>query len=139
MKVYPSHGPLHLVEANIIEALETGARDRPHPMVRDKEVLLPSHEDVFPLGEIPVGEIRSLGLLGQRVPGGEPRPMNHVGLFGGPPCFIPGLEGMFVPNDFSLKECGQGRVILRETCTERARLECRSIEPGRHHRPWMRR
>ena len=41
------HHTLDLVEADVVEALEAGAVDRPHAMVGDKEVLLPAHKYVL--------------------------------------------------------------------------------------------
>jgi hypothetical protein len=75
-------------------------------MIRDKEGFLPSHEKMLPLCEIPVGKVRSFGLFSQRTPGGESRPVVEIGLVRGAPFFIPGLEGVFRANDFSLEESG---------------------------------
>lgn len=83
--VNTTHGPLHLIEADIVEPLEAGADDGTHAMVRDQKVLLPAHEEMFALRKVAICEIGFFGLLGQRSPGLEARPMLHVGLFVGAP------------------------------------------------------
>lgn len=123
MKVYPADGPFHLVEADIVEPFEAGAGNSPHAMIRDKEVLLPPHEDVFPLGEVAVGEVGSFGLLSQRAPGRESGPVVHIGLLRRAPCLVPGLEGVLRSDDFAFEECRQGRMILREAYSPTKRLE----------------
>ena len=64
MKIDTANRPLHLVETNVVKSLKAGARNRPHPMIRDEKILLPTHEHVLTLRKIAVSEIGSLGLLG---------------------------------------------------------------------------
>ena len=114
MEVYPADGSLHLVEADIVEPFKARTGNGPYAMIRDEEVFLSSHEDVFPLGEVAVGEIGSFGLLGQRAPGRESGPMVHIGLLRCSPCLVSSLEGVLRSDDFAFEERRQSRMILRE-------------------------
>ena len=85
MEVYPADLTLPLIKTYIVEPLETRSRDRPDPMVRHEEVLLPSHEDVIALRVILEREVGRLGRFGQWPPGGEARPVLEVDFLGGSP------------------------------------------------------
>lgn len=85
VKVDPGDGSFDLVKTDIVEALETGTGYCAHAMVGDEKVLLPAHEDVIALGEIPIGEIRFFGLSGQRTPCRESGPVVHICLLGRTP------------------------------------------------------
>lgn len=61
VEVNPTDRPLHLVEANIVESLETRACNGPHSMVRHKEVLFPPHKDVFALRDVFHNDMRGPG------------------------------------------------------------------------------
>lgn len=52
MKVYPVDHPLHLIEAYVVETLKAHTGYCPHSVVRDQEMLLPPHEDVFSLAHV---------------------------------------------------------------------------------------
>lgn len=114
MEVNTAHGSLYLIEADVVEPFEAGAGDGPHPMVGDKEVLLPSHEDMLALGEVAVCKVGSLRLLCQRSPGRKPRPVVQICLLCRTPGLIASLERVFGPDDLSFEKGGQGRMILRE-------------------------
>lgn len=114
MKVDSRDGSFHLVEANIIEALEACARDGSHPVIGHEEVLLPPHKDMFTLGKIPVREIGPFGLFGEGAPGGKPRPVMHIGFLGGAPFFVPSLERVFGSDDLALKKGGQSWMVFCE-------------------------
>lgn len=58
MEVNSTDCPLHLVEANIVESLEAGARNGPHPVVWHEEMLFPPHENVLALGYILHDDLR---------------------------------------------------------------------------------
>lgn len=100
-----------LVEADVVEALEAGARDLAHAVVGHEEGFLPAHEDVLALGGILEVEVGLLGLFGEGPPGGEAGPVLHVGLVGGAPGGVARLEGIFGADDFAFEEGGQGRVV----------------------------
>lgn len=85
MKVNAGNGSLDLVKTDIVEPLEAGAGYCAHAMIGDEKVLLPAHEDVIALGEIPIGEIRFFGLSSQRAPCREPGPVVHVCFLGRTP------------------------------------------------------
>jgi hypothetical protein len=57
MKIYAADFPGDLTKADVIKTFEAGSRDCPNPVIRHKKVFLPSHEDVFPLGEILAAEV----------------------------------------------------------------------------------
>lgn len=49
VEIDAGNGPLNLVEADIVESFETGTAKRAYTVVRDKELLLPPHEDILTL------------------------------------------------------------------------------------------
>lgn len=106
MKVDPAHGPRHLVETDIVKALEAGAHNLAHAVVGHEKRFLPAHEDVFALRVVLVLEIWLLGLFGQGAPGGEAAPVLHVGLVGGAPGGVAGLEGVFGADDLAFEVGG---------------------------------
>lgn len=116
VEVNATYRPLYLVETDIVEALEAGARDCLNAMIRDEEILLPSHEHVLALRIIAVCEIGPFGLFGQRFPRRKPRPVVYVCFFIGAPCFVASYECVLGADDFSLEECCQGGMIFREAC-----------------------
>lgn len=115
MKVYPTNSAFNLVEANIVESLETRSRYSPHPMIRNEEIFFPPHEHVLSLREIAVGEVGSLGMLCQRTKCWEPCPVRHISLLSRTPCLIPSYESMLGANYLAFEERRQGRKIIRET------------------------
>lgn len=96
----------HLVEADVVEAFEAGAGDLAHAVVGHEEGFLPAHEDVLALGGVLEVEVGLLGLLREGPPGGEAGPVLHVGLVGGAPGGVAGLEGVFRTNDFAFEKGG---------------------------------
>lgn len=52
MEIYAANFTLQLVEADVVESLKTRSADRPDTVIRDKEMLLPSHKDILSLGEL---------------------------------------------------------------------------------------
>lgn len=125
VEVDTTYRSLHLVETNIVEPLEAGARDCSDPMVRDEEIFLPSHEHVLALSEIAVREIGSFGLFGQRLPRRKSGPMVYVGFLVGAPCFVASLERVLGADDLSFEKRGQGGMVFCETCRmKRLELSC---------------
>lgn len=118
MEVDAADIPRHLVEADIIETLETGTRDLTYAMVGNQEGFLPTHEDVFSLGTVLVVKVGFLGLLRQRTPGGEASPMLHIRLVIRTPGLVASLEGVLWSNYFTLEICGQCRMVVGKTCNE---------------------
>lgn len=114
MKVDAANSARNLVEADVIEALKTGAGDGPHPVVGHQEILLPSHENVFPLSKVLIAEIRSLGLLCEGPPRGKAAPVLHVHLLVGTPFWMLGLEGVLRSDYLAFKICCEGWVIVGE-------------------------
>ncbi len=106
MKIDATNSTSDLVEADVVKPLEAGAGDGADAVVRHEEVLLPAHEDVLALGEVLVVEIGLFRLLGQRPPGGELRPVLHVGFLRRAPGFVLGLEGVLGADDLAFEVGG---------------------------------
>lgn len=115
MEVNSIDRAMHLIEANIIESFETGTVNFSHTVVRDKELLLPSHEHVFSISTVLVVEIWLLRLFGQRSPSRKACPVFHILLIAGTPVVMPGLEGVFRSNNLAFEKSGQGRVMRSKT------------------------
>lgn len=49
VEIYPADRPHDLIKADVVETLETCSRDCPYTMIRNQEMLLPSHEYVLSL------------------------------------------------------------------------------------------
>jgi hypothetical protein len=114
MEVDTAYASLNLIEANIIEPLETGTGDRSNPVIRDKEILLPPHKNMLALCKVAVCEIRPLRLFGKRFPSRKSGPVVYVCLFIRTPFLIASLKCVLGANNFAFKECGQGWMILGE-------------------------
>ncbi len=106
MEIYAANSTLDLIEADVIEPFKAGPVDIRHTMIRNKEVLLPPHEDILTLRIVLVREVRLLRLLCQWSPRSESRPMLHVGLVGRTPVWMLGLEGVFRADDLALEKGG---------------------------------
>lgn len=104
-----------LTEADVVESLETSAGYGPDSVVGHKEMLLPSHEEIFSLGKVLVCKVGTFGLLGQGAPGREPAPVLHVNLFVGPPLWPVGLKSVLCANDFAFKVGCEGRVVIGQS------------------------
>lgn len=119
VEVDSTHFALDLVEADIVEALKAGPGDRAYAVVRDEEMLLPTHENVLPLRNITDHHRALARLLLEWAEGVELAPMAEIDLVGGAPALVAGDEAIFGANDFALKVCRQGGVILGEACRHR--------------------
>jgi len=115
MVVNSGDAPCQLMEADIIEPLERCSIYLAHTVVRNQEILLPAHEDIFPLGKIFVDIIWLFCLLQNGLVCREFGPMLKVGLLICSPFSVAGLERVFWPNHFGLKVCSQGWVIVSKT------------------------
>ncbi|KAB8339177.1 hypothetical protein FH972_022112 [Carpinus fangiana] len=105
-----------LVKTDVVESLETGARDGADAVVRYQEVLLPAHENVLAVGKVLVVELGLPGFPRQRLPGWKAIPVLHVDLVIGAPVGSARLEGVFVADDFALEIGREIGVVLREIC-----------------------
>ena len=106
MEINPTNSPIDLIETDIVKPLEAGAQDLAHPVVGHQEGFLPAHEDVFALRKVLVVEVWLLRLVFEGPPGGEARPVLHVGLVGGAPGGVPRLEGVLSADDLALEVGG---------------------------------
>ncbi len=137
MKINTADGSCHLVEADVIEALETGSGDGADAMIRHEEILLPPHEEVLSLRKILEAEIRPLRLLRQRPPCLKPTPMLHIDFVVGAPLGMARLKGILVSNYLALEVGGESRMIVSKTWLRTSRF---SKVPcvDRKLLPWMR-
>ena len=103
MKINPAHAPAALVKADVIKPLEARARDRPHAVVGDEEVLLPAHEDVLALREVRDVQVALARGLGEGAEGLELGPVLEVDLVGRAPVFVLGEEGVFGADDLAFE------------------------------------
>lgn len=104
-----------LMEADVVESLEWSTIYLTNPMVGNKEVFLPAHENIFSFCKIFVNVIRLLGLLRDRPVCSKLCPVLKVSLFIRTPFSMTGLERVLRSNHFGLKVCGQCRVAISET------------------------
>ena len=115
VEIYTIDLPLHLIKTYIVETLETRTTDRPHPVVRNQEVLLPAHEDVFALGDVLDDDRGALAcLFGVGSERGELGPVGEIRLVVGTPALVLGHEAIFGPNDFALEVCRQRGMVVGE-------------------------
>jgi hypothetical protein len=114
MEVNPAYRTSYLIEADVIKSFKTGPRDCANSMVWYEKILLPSHEDVFPLRIILETEIWPLGLFGQRSPGWEATPMLHIDLLIRTPFSVTCLKGIFCADYFAFEIGGKRGMIIRE-------------------------
>ena len=111
MKVNPRDGPRDLVEADVVEALEAGAADLPHPIIRHEELLLPPHEHVLPLRHVRIPKIRLPRRLGEGPEGREALPVLHVRLLRRAPTRVPCHETVLRADNLAV-EVGRKRWVL---------------------------
>ena len=52
VEIYPTNRSLDLVEADVIEPLKTSTANRPHSVIWNEEMFLPSHEYVLSLCQL---------------------------------------------------------------------------------------
>ena len=117
MEVDPTDIATDLVKADVVESLKGCTVDLAHSVVRNKEVFLPAHEDVFSLGEVLVVEMRVILCLSREgAKGWEATPVRHVGVFVSAPVLVVGLEGVFGADNLAFEVGRQGRVVFREAC-----------------------
>lgn len=103
MKVNPANLPLNLVETDVVEPLETRPADRRNPVVRHQEPLLPPHEYVLLLRQVPYED----GALARRARVGAERgelgPVGEVVLRGGAPGGVRGRECVLLADDLAFE------------------------------------
>jgi hypothetical protein len=90
MEIDSTDGTLTLVEANIVEAFETGTSYRPYTMVWHQKVLLPSHENILSLRQPMDMAVAFARLLLKRPESIELCPVLQIDLIGGAPIFMLG-------------------------------------------------
>jgi hypothetical protein len=125
-KMYHFHSPLalaveinaidlslDLIKTNIVKTLEARATDSPHPVVGNKEMLFPAHENMLALCYILYHNCGTpTCLFGVRSKGGELGPVGQIGLIVGPPAFMFCNEAILVPDNLALEVCRQRGVVV---------------------------
>jgi hypothetical protein len=103
MEIYAANISGDLIKADIVEPFEAGPGDRPNSMIWHEEVLLPPHEDVFPLSEIFAAEVGLPSLFRQRQIRRKSVPVLIVYLLGRSPFLILSAECIFSADHLSFK------------------------------------
>lgn len=106
----------HLIEADVIESLETRAAYRAHPMIRHQEVFFPAHKQMLLLHPVPSHELRSRRVFREGFVCLEACPMLPINLLVGAPLRMLCYEGVFISDDFALEVCGQARMVFCQPC-----------------------
>ena len=114
VEVDAADAALALVEADVVEALEAGPVDGEDAVVRDKEQLLPAHENSFlGLGVLDVYGA-ALSLLRVWPEGGEFVPVVQVDPVGRAPAVVLGEEPVLRSDDLTLEIRCEIWVVFRE-------------------------
>ena len=114
MKIYATNFALDLVEANIIEPLETRTRNSTDSMVRYQKVLFPTHEDIVFLSHIWDKHWPLAGALLKRAEGAELGPMAEIYFGVGSPVFMLREEVVFGANDLAFEKGGECGMVICE-------------------------
>jgi hypothetical protein len=112
MEVNPANRPLNLVEADVIEALETGPTDRSHPVIWNQEVFLPPHEYVLSLRHSGDVKVALPGLLLKWPESGEFGPVLQIYFISRAPVLMLSEKCVFRANDLSFEVCSEGWVVF---------------------------
>lgn len=103
MKVNAADLTLNLVEAYVVKPFEACPANRPNAVIRYQEMLLPTHEDMFPLWGICDSDRAFPCLLQEGPEGAEFGPVAQVHLCVGPPFVMLGDETIFATNDLAFE------------------------------------
>lgn len=122
VKVDPRHGAIALVEADVVEALETSSSNGLDLVIWDQEVFFPSHKQMLALCVVLACEIGRFGVLSKRFPGRETGPVLHVDLFCRAPFWMRSAERVFGTNDFAFEIRGQRRMVVGKPWARSARI-----------------
>lgn len=123
MEVDSANFALELVEANVVEALKAGTCYGAHPVVGHEEVLLPAHEDVLPLRNVPDVDGTLARLLFQRAEGRKLLPVVEVNAVCGAPSIVIRDEVVLCADDLALKVRRQRRVVLGQALNAQVSAE----------------
>ena len=116
MEVDTADGTIDLVEADVVESLEAGAKNLAYTVIWDEKGFFPPHEDIFALVKVLVVEFGFFGLLCKWSESGEAGPVLHVSLVSRTPGWMMSPESVAWPNDLALEVGGQGGVIFSQAC-----------------------
>lgn len=121
MEVNPADLSLNLIETNVVEPLEAGARYCSYTVVGNQKVFLPSHEYVVVLGDIWEDDWAPRITLLKRSKCTEFTPVIHVCFEARTPVFMLSNKAVLRSDDFALKVCSESWVIFGYTCRPRER------------------
>lgn len=120
MEIDTADLPFELIEADVVETLETSAGYRPYAVVWHQEMLFPAHEDRVLLTDVRDGHGPFSSQFLEGPEGTEPSPVAEVDPGIGAPVVVLSDEGILVTNYLAFEVCGQGRVVLSEACRARS-------------------
>jgi hypothetical protein len=113
MEIDALYATRYLVEADVVEALETRPVDRLHSVIRDEEVLFPAHEEVLFLHPVLRYQLGSRRVFGKRLVCWKSGPVLSVDLFVRTPLGMLCDERVLAADDLALEVCGETRMIFR--------------------------
>lgn len=116
MEVNSINSPSDLVEAYIIEALETRAADFTDTVIWYQEFLFPTHEHIFTIRAVLVVKVGLFRLFCQGPPSREACPVLHVFFVAGSPVIVTGLECVLGADYLAFKESCKSCVFGSEPC-----------------------
>jgi hypothetical protein len=101
----------YLVEADVVEAFKTCPIDRLHSVIWDKKIFFPTHKEMLLLHPVFCYYFgpRRVFLVRR-----EPPPVLPVNLLVRTPLGMLSNKGVFAADYFSLKVCGEARMVFRE-------------------------
>lgn len=114
VEVYSLDAAGDLVEADVIKSLETRTIYGFDAMVRNQEILLPAHKEMFLLHPVLGHQLWPRRVFGERLVGRESTPVLPVDLLIRAPFRMLCDECIFAANYFTFKVCRQAGVVFRQ-------------------------
>jgi hypothetical protein len=122
-----------LVEADVVEAFEARTAYSPDSVIRDEEILLPSHEQMLLLIQVLRHLFLARGVFGYRLVCIEAPPVLPVDLFVGAPFRMLCNEGVFASDDLAFEVRCQAWVVFGQTYgLVSLRALCGATKAGAH-------
>lgn len=112
VEIYTAHTTFLLVEADVVEALETGAVDSPDAVIGDEKMFFPPHKYVLPLGKVRYRDGPFAHLLSVRPERRELAPVAEVDLLRRAPGVVFRDETVLASDDLAFEIGRQGRIVF---------------------------